>query len=235
MARSQARDGLRGDRAGQMMILSAVILLLAFIALAGMVARVSQLAARTTAESDRVILSDVAPLADAIDESICRLKSSATTTLQATGTDWTSGATTITGVTGVSLASTHVGMFVVGNGLPSGTRILAVLSASSATISQATTAVGNNVPISLTPCLAQGTTSSFSLGPATTPRLQDAVDEMLAHLAALEAQHGFLVEWSFECRVAGDASTGRAVVSLTDGSVWLQFRSTVPFTLAACP
>lgn len=56
-----------------MMMLAAVVLLVGFVALAGVVARVNQLASRTGTESGQSILDQAGPLARSIDSSVCRI------------------------------------------------------------------------------------------------------------------------------------------------------------------
>lgn len=219
-----------------MMILSAVVLVLAFIALAGMVARVSQLASQTTAESDRVILSDVAPLAAALDASICRLKDSTLTSRTVASVTYSTagGVTTLRQPSGTAdFAARDVGMEVSGTGIPAGTRILSV-SGDDAVISQAAT--GASGTVTFASCLETGTTTDLNLGAATTPRLEDAVREVLGHMEALEAQHGFWMTWSVDCwsGTPDPAGMGRATVAISDGTAWVRFRSTVPFAMSGC-
>lgn len=215
-----------------MMILSAVILVLAFIALAGMVARVSQLASQTTSENDRVILSDVAPLATALDASICRLKDSTTASRTVASVTVTSGSTAVSQPAATAnFATADVGMAVTGTGIPGGTRIVSV-SGDTATLSQAATASGS-VSLTFGACLPSGATTDLNLGSATTPRLEDAVREVLGHMEAIEAQHGYWMESSVACWT-GLAGMGRATVAISDGSVWVEFRSTVPFAMSGC-
>jgi hypothetical protein len=70
-----ARDRLARDDGAQMMLLAAVILLIGFIALAGMVGRVSQLGVQTGREQQRPILLEVSPMKAGIDAAIARLVS----------------------------------------------------------------------------------------------------------------------------------------------------------------
>jgi hypothetical protein len=223
-----------------MMILSAVILILAFIALAGMVARVQQLAGRTTSESDLVILSDVAPLSASIDSAICRLKDSTLATRGPIASVTVTGAamTTITQpATNADFSSQDIGMGVTGSGITLGTRIVAV-SGDTATISQP----GTTTPTTLTfvSCLPFGDsteTADLDLSATSSPTLEQAIGEMMETLAAIETQHGFWLDWSM-CYEAGFPARGHVVVSLTDGSVWFEFRSTVVFPTVAsttCP
>ncbi|HUR62055.1 MAG TPA: hypothetical protein VM286_06795 [Candidatus Thermoplasmatota archaeon] len=68
MAREPARPAgrgapdLRGDASAQMMLLTAIVLLIGFIALAGMVSRVSLLTQQAGREQDRPLLREVEPL-----------------------------------------------------------------------------------------------------------------------------------------------------------------------------
>jgi hypothetical protein len=68
-----APDTFRDDRAGQMMMLSAILLVIGFIALVGLVSRVNQLGARTSTETEQPILDKVGPLAEAIDAAVAKL------------------------------------------------------------------------------------------------------------------------------------------------------------------
>lgn len=57
-----------------MMMLSAILLLIGFVALAGMMARVNQLATQTTSESTRLILGEVGPVRRSLDDAVLRLR-----------------------------------------------------------------------------------------------------------------------------------------------------------------
>jgi hypothetical protein len=61
------------DDHGQMMILAAVVLLIGFLALAGMMARVSQVASQTAVDADRPILRAIGPLSSDLDQAIDRM------------------------------------------------------------------------------------------------------------------------------------------------------------------
>lgn len=210
-----------------MMVLAAVILLLAFVALAGMVARVAQLASQTTAEKDKALLDEIGPLSQSLDASICQLKASTITTKTGITATWTSGSMALSNLN-PDLTASDIGMTIKGAGIPTGTRIVAIPSpGDTATMSQAATQPGSGAEITLTPCLPQGA-SSFGHGPTTTPALEDAIIEMLQHIRAIEARHGFWMEWRVECQDL-DAAKGRAVVSLSDGTTWVEFTSTVLF------
>jgi hypothetical protein len=56
-----------------MMILAAVVLLIGFLALAGMMARVSQVASQTAVDTDRPILRAIGPLSSDLDQAIDRM------------------------------------------------------------------------------------------------------------------------------------------------------------------
>ena len=53
-----------------MMLLAAVVLIIGFVALAGMVSRVSQLASQTTKEQDRPLLREIEPMLGAVNSAI---------------------------------------------------------------------------------------------------------------------------------------------------------------------
>jgi len=63
------------DESGQMMMLGAVILVVGFIALSGMVARVGQLGVQTGKEQQRPLLLEVHPMKAGVDYAIAHLVS----------------------------------------------------------------------------------------------------------------------------------------------------------------
>lgn len=67
---------MRGDDSGQMMLLAAVILVLGFIALAGMLARAQQLGAATSKEQARPIRLEIGALKTGLDGAITSLTTS---------------------------------------------------------------------------------------------------------------------------------------------------------------
>ena len=81
--------------------------------------------------------------------------------------NWANGATTITGISGVGTTNLGVGMLVTGTGIPAGTVITAINSATSITISNTTTAQGT------TAALTFG--GLFALAGVTTPTTAGAV------------------------------------------------------------
>ncbi|MHB8634174.1 MAG: hypothetical protein ACYDBQ_09450 [Thermoplasmatota archaeon] len=68
-----ARRHLRGDDGGQMMLLSAVVLIIAFVALTGMVARVAQLAKTTTTEASSPTINGIEPMLTGANLAIANL------------------------------------------------------------------------------------------------------------------------------------------------------------------
>jgi Tfp pilus assembly protein PilV len=70
--------GNGADEGGQMMILSAVILLIGFVALAGMMGRVNQLGSQTSTENEQALLKEVGPMADTLENAISGLLGSRT-------------------------------------------------------------------------------------------------------------------------------------------------------------
>lgn len=117
-----------------MMILSAVLLVIGFIALTGMVARVNQLGTETTTESERAILSEVGPLVDAIDGGIADLRGARDVSI--TAKDTTVMKITVSSAT--PLVQQDVGRHIASataNCVPTGSTITAVLSDTTATVS----------------------------------------------------------------------------------------------------
>lgn len=68
------RRGFWQDRTGQMMLFAGVVLLLSFIALAGAVARINQLATQTVQEQDNPLLFEVEAVLGGIDGAIVALE-----------------------------------------------------------------------------------------------------------------------------------------------------------------
>ncbi len=69
------RQRFAGDSSGQMMMLAAVVLLVGFIALAGMVARVGVLGAQTGREQQRAMFLELDPMIDGVNDAVSRLES----------------------------------------------------------------------------------------------------------------------------------------------------------------
>ena len=217
--------GLRRDDAGQMMMLSAVLLLIGFVALAGMVARVNQLGTQTTTESRKSVLAESGPLQDALDGGLSALaKRTASATV-------TSGSVFITASAPV-FSATDVGLFVSDPGavkIPAGTKITAVSSATAATMSNPGSASGT-VTITLR-------RAGFSLDTTTTPTLDTAVVSFLEELRKVEAEHGLLMGYDIPSDATGGAfgsscASTKVVVRLADGDVKVQIQSTVAFARA---
>jgi hypothetical protein len=226
-----APDSLRGDKRGQMMILSAVILLIGFIALSGMVSRVSQLGSQTAIENEQTILDELGPLADTLDNAICRLKSSTISRAPVTATIPVNTAT-LSASGSPAFVSADIGMTVSGTGLPAGTRIIAVPTASTLTLSNVATTAGSG-SYSFTACLLPGTASTFGRSDTSSPTMDIALAGVLEEVQALEATHGLFMDWSIGC-VGADVTKGQVTAHLWDGTVWLEVKSSVMFGRAAC-
>ncbi|HUR64586.1 MAG TPA: hypothetical protein VM241_08910 [Candidatus Thermoplasmatota archaeon] len=65
-----ARESLAADDRGQMMLLAAVVLIIGFVALGGMVSRVAQLAGQASKEQDRPLMREVDPLLGALNAAV---------------------------------------------------------------------------------------------------------------------------------------------------------------------
>jgi hypothetical protein len=61
---------MRRDESAQMMLLAAVVLIIGFIALAGMVGRVGQLAGQSTKEQQRPLVREIEPMLGAVNLAI---------------------------------------------------------------------------------------------------------------------------------------------------------------------
>lgn len=216
-----------------MMILAAVILLIGFIALAGMVSRVSQLGSQTTIENDQAILEEIGPLNDSMNSAICRLKESTISKAQVTDGVTTADSAVVTSAT-AAFVQADVGMVVSGAGLLPGSRIQSVESGSSITLTNAATTAGTGVTLRFVSCLAPGTTTTFNRGTTTSPTMEASVISVLEQLQSLEASRGLLMDWSLGCRDGVTTGQGQATVHLWDGTVWIEVKSSVMFARAAC-
>ncbi|HUR25156.1 MAG TPA: hypothetical protein VM327_03970 [Candidatus Thermoplasmatota archaeon] len=209
-----AQRRLRSDGSGQMMMLSAIVLLVGFVALAGMVARVNQLGNQTGIEARHAILDQVDPMSDAIDRGIATLGK------RTVAVGLTSGSTTVTAPVG-SFSAFDVGLNITGIGIPAGTKVSSVPSTSSAILSAAATAPG----VSVTATLRH---PGLALTSATTPTLETGIIGMLEQIQRVEAGHGLWMDWSIVC-VANDITKAQVVSHLTDGTVWIEVRSSLTF------
>lgn len=233
-----------------MMILSAVILLIGFIALAGMVSRVSQLGSQTTIESEQAILGEVGPLADSMNMAICRLKESTDSRTLIGNAVTDDGSPVVTFLTNPNPAfsAADIGMVVSGTGILPSSRIVAV-TATSITLTEAATADSPpaGTQIRFISCLPPGATTTFDLGLATSPTLDEAVTNVLEHLQALEASHGLFMDWTIGCfdldgdnndpvtnPDPDDIAAGQVTAHLWDGTVWLEVKSSVMFQRSTC-
>jgi hypothetical protein len=62
--------------------------------------------------------------------------------------------------------------------------------------------------------------------------LQSAIVGMLDQLQSIESSHGFVMDYELRCATAGDITTGQVIAHLTDGTIWVETRSTARFTVA---
>jgi class 3 adenylate cyclase len=215
-----------------MMMLSAIILLVGFVALAGMVARVNQLGTQTTTESRKGVLTEVGPVQDALDalvSSLAKRTCQATNTPACTPTTTASSATVTTSI--ATFAPSDIGLNVTGAGIAAGTTIIAVASATSATMSAAAT----------------GATTALTLQRAylgydttTSPTLDAALAAGLAQLKREEAGHGLtmgyvicgnaahaVAQLTSACSGTTQCYAAQVVVHLGDGDVAFEIASSV--------
>jgi hypothetical protein len=215
---------LAKDDRGQMMMLSAVVLLVGFLALTGMVARVNQLGTQTGTEARQAVLDEAGPLQRSIDNGLARLSNRTFTNC----CTWT--ASKITSTTAIFTAA-DVGLTVKGGSgagtLPRGTVITAITSSTVASIN-------------VTSTLTQGSLTTlnvwrpgFTLKATTTPTAETAAVQMLEQLQLVEAGHGLWMDWQVSCASAA-ATTANAIATLSDGIVWLQIQSMVAIPVASC-
>lgn len=201
------------------MILAAVLLVIGLIALAGMVARVNQLGSQTAVESNKAILGELSPLSAALDSGVqtLALKRDVLTVGR------TVGSVTLAGPGTNGFVAADVGSAVTGTGIPAGATIVAV-TAGSATISAAALTTGSGT-------VAVG---PFALSDTTSPTLEQGIIAYVEHLQRLEATRGFVMDYEIRCSTAGNLATGQVVVHLSDGTVWVEVRSTTAFTRSSC-
>lgn len=208
-----------------MMILSAVILLVSFIALAAMVARVNQLGTQTASDSEKAILDEVGPLSDIIDAGLLRLQGGGTRSVTATVT---SGAKTLTTATSQFTANDVGATVSGGTGIPANTVIASYTSPTSVLLNNAATATST----------ASRTVAASGFG-LSGQALENSVLAMLEQLQRLTSTRGLLLDYAIQCGGTTAAPTtagSQAVVNLSDGEVHVQITSTVTFTrTSACP
>jgi hypothetical protein len=203
-----------------MMMLSAIVLLIGFVALAGMVSRVNQLGSKTTTESHQTIIDEVTPLQAILDSSLSGLAKRVSAT---NGATLTSGSTTVT-MGAAFFAKSDVGLLITGTRIPANTIIVAVASSTQATMGAAASSGGTDT--------ITVRRSGFALdNTASTPPLDAAIVSMLQQLERVEKSHGFWMDYQVTCGTAGANSV--VVMHLTDGNVWVQVSSTVLFQRAS--
>jgi regulator of extracellular matrix RemA (YlzA/DUF370 family) len=204
-----------------MMMLSAVVLLVGFLALAGMVSRVNQLGTQTGTESRQAVLDESGPLKRSIDNGLARLANRTLTTC----CTWTA-AGVITASSDIFSAA-DIGLTAKGGNIASGSKITAVASPRTATVT----------PV---PAGAQASATTlnlwrpgFALKATTSPTAETAAIQMLEQLQLVEAGHGLWMDWQVTC-VGADPTKGQAIVALSDATVWIELRSTVTFPRSDC-
>lgn len=208
-----------------MMMLSAVLLLIGFVALAGMVARVNQLGTQTTTESRKAALADSGALQDALDGGLSTLAKRAATAT------WTAAAANVASTVTVSspttfFAAVDVGRTVTGTGLPADTTLVSVVSATSATIRSPTAAI----PVQSTGTALTLKKAGFALDSTTTPTLDAAVVAFLEQLQKVEAEHGLLLGYDV---TSTSCSASQVILRLSDSDIKVEVRSSVLIPRAA--
>lgn len=222
-----------------MMMLSAVLLLIGFVALAGMVSRVSQLGTQTTTESRRSVLTEAGPLQDALDTTLSTLaRRNATVTVTVSNGIVTATVTSPANPPGF-FASSDVGLSIVqcttaspltgcpktGALVPVGTTITAVASPTVATLSAGSAGTGLIVKVSK---------AGFSLDAGTTPSAGQATVSALEQLRRDEAEKGLLMGYDLLTgyynaagTLVSDCGHAQVLVRLSDGEVKTELRSSV--------
>lgn len=118
-----------------------------------------------------------------------------------------------------------VGKSISGNGIPPDATIVTFTDSTHVVI---------NAPATVTAASgAQLSIGRFALTSTTAPTLERAVVAMLEQLQRIETAHGIWMDWQLTC-VAADPARGQVVVHLSDGTVWVEVRSSVPFTRSGC-
>lgn len=206
-----------------MMMLSAVVLLVGFLALTGMVARVNQLGTQTGTEARQAVLDEAGPMQRSMDNALARLSNRTFTTC----CTWTGG--TLTSSTAIFTAA-DVGLTVKGGSgggtLPRGTVITAITSSTVAKINATATTQASAATLNVW-------RPGFALKSTTTPTAETAAVEMLEQLQTVEAGHAMWMDWQLSCASAA-ATTAKAIATLSDGIVWLQVQSAVSIPVASC-
>lgn len=206
-----------------MMMLSAVVLLVGFLALAGMVSRVNQLGTQTGTESRQAVLDESGPLKASIDNGLARLSNR---TLSACCT-WTNGV--INSTTAVFSAA-DIGLKIkggtAGGAIPKGAVITGVRSSTVAVTNATTVTQASAATLNIW-------RSGFALNTTTTPSAETAVIQFLEQVQLVEAGHGLWMDWQLTC-VSSNPAKGQVIVSLSDATVWVELRSTVTFPRATC-
>ena len=87
-----------------------------------------------------------------------------------------------------------------------------------------------------TPDCGATSLTHFNLNATSYIKAEDAVRNSLEQLQRMEAGHGFWMDYELTCvgGSGGSTANGLAVVHLSDGTVWIEVRSTVVFPRANC-
>jgi Tfp pilus assembly protein PilV len=203
-----------------MMMLSAVVLLVGFLALAGMVSRVNQLGTQTGTESRQAVLDESVPLKRSVDNGLARLANRTFTTC----CTWT--ATGVVTASSDIFSAADIGLTAKGGNLAAGTQIASVASARTATVTPVPAAQATAATLNLW-------RPGFALKATTSPTAETAATQLLEQMQLVEAGHGLWMDWQITC-VGADPAKGQAIVALSDATVWIELRSTVTFPRSAC-
>ncbi|MHB1261556.1 MAG: hypothetical protein ACYC2H_07550 [Thermoplasmatota archaeon] len=84
-----------------------------------------------------------------------------------------------------------------------------------------------------TPDCGPATLRHFNLTETSYIRAEDAVKAMLEQVQRVEASHGIWMDYVITCDGA-DAAKGLVIAHLSDGTIWVEVRSSVYFPRASC-
>lgn len=137
-----------------------------------------------------------------------------------------SGSSTVSSTVPFFVAG-DIGKAISGNGIPADARILTRTSNTQVVISAPATATAASG--------AQLSVGRFALSEDSVPTLERAVIAMLEQLQRIESSHGIWMDYEVTCGLTlgvADPTKGQAVVHLSDGTVWVEVRSSVYFLRA---
>jgi hypothetical protein len=207
------------------MVLAAVLLVIGLIALAGMVSRVNQLGSQTAVEADKAVIDEVLPLQHSLDLTVSTLASRNVTLVSSVTAPL--GVTTIRAASG-TFADTDVGLRISGTGITVATKIASVTSSEYAVLNRSATMTVGQTYVIYKP--------GFALRQTTVPTLDGALVSALEQLQSLQAAHGYWLDYTLTCTTPANTNTGLVLLRITDGSVWVELRSSAPFARpAGCP